>query len=56
MQAGSCRLRVEQCERMWCLEDSGGSSAVQHRPEVQWCNGSHLSSSLTAAVGSLHWS
>lgn len=55
MQAGSCRLKVGECDRMWCLGDSGGSSAVRHRPGVQWCNGNHLSSSWTAAVGSLRW-
>lgn len=57
MQAGSCRLRGEECDRMWCLGGSGGSSAVRHRPGVQRCNGSHLSSSWTAAVvGSFQWS
>lgn len=55
MQAGSCRLRVAECGRRWCLGGSGGSPVVEHRPGVQWCNRRPLSSSWTGASGSLRW-
>lgn len=56
MRAGSCRLRMEGCDRRRRLGDTGDSPAAGHRPGAQCCNRRHLSSSWTAASGSLRWS